>query len=297
MTVEEMRIRKTEMKLTYEKIAEKSGVPAATVKKILGGFTKFPRHKTVLALEKVFSSESSATLYEQMKSSVSDASLLREPPAEYGKKADYQRSSSARDIIVSYPLLPHKRQGEYTEEDRDLLPDDCRTELIDGVLYDLASPITVHQLISMEISFQLRSQIEKCGNDCYVFAAPSDVKISYDNRNILQPDLYVICDTEMIRNGKLTLGPPPFVIEVLSPSTRGKDILLKSWKYATSGVKEYWMVDPDKRIITVKDFEKDPQGTEYTEYGFDDTVPVGISGGHCKVDFGSICKTLDRLEL
>ena len=312
MTIDEMQKRRQKLRLTYKKLSELSGIPVPTVKKILGGSTRSPRHETIVALERVlgagenrlpghqsFPEAPAGGGYQSSPGMPAEGgSILQEAPAPYGSHTQYQWDSSAqKEYPDCYPLLPYKRQGEYTEEDRDNLPDEYRTELIDGVLYDLASPATLHQVISMEISFQLRSQIDICGKDCLVFAAPSDVKISGDNQNILQPDIYVICDHTMLSNKKNTVGAPPFVIEILSPSTRGKDMLLKGWKYATSGVKEYWIVDPDKRCIIVRDYEKDPQGTESVIYTFDDSVPVGISGGHCRVDFASIRDLLDRLGL
>ena len=299
MTIQEMLRKKQELGLTYEEISKRSNVPVPTIKRVLKGTTKAPRIDTILALEKAFRPAHMQNPISYM-DAMPESSTLHETPADYGVSLNYQRDSAAIDIYsqekehTSYPLLPYKKQGEYTEEDRDKLPDECRTELIDGVLYDMASPSYVHQIISGEIYFQLRSQIEKCGQDCLIFTAPSDVKISYDGRNILQPDLYIICDIEMIKNGKQTVGPPPFIIEILSPSTRGRDMLLKSYKYAVSGVKEYWIVDPEQRAVTVRDYEIDPQGTEYGSYTFNDIVPVAISGGHCIVDFSSIRDLLNR---
>ena len=206
------------------------------------------------------------------------------------------RNSTQYRYPDSYPLLPHKRQGEYTAADRDMLPDDVRTELIDGVLYDMASPLPVHQMIAMEIAAQLHNQIDQCGNDCIVFIAPSDVWLTYDDKNIFQPDVYVLCDFTMITE-KHVEGAPPFVIEILSPSTRSKDMLLKSYKYAKAGVREYWTVDPKKRAVVVRDFEKDPDGTTSEEYSFDDIIPVLISGGRCSVDFKVIRDLLNRIGI
>jgi Uma2 family endonuclease len=59
-------------------------------------------------------------------------------------------------------------------------------------------------------------------------------------------------------------------------------------------VREYWIVDPKSRRVTVYDFEHDELPVSYT---FDDIVPLTISGGECGVDFGRICKVLDRYAL
>ena len=75
------------------------------------------------------------------------------------------------------------------------------------------------------------------------------------------------------------------MIEILSESTKKKDSYLKLMKYQNAGVREYWLVDPEKKKVIVYDFEQE----EIPKiYGFDTQVPVGIFGGECKVDFAKI---------
>ena len=310
MKIEEMQNRKKELGYTYAKIAELAGLPLPTVQKVLGGATKSPRYSTILALEKVLAQDPSAA-----------GAPDHHPDAPYPGAGTYDQSflageaspvyasdSSAEDAYSpgsrrpharrrqdSYPLLPHKSQGEYTWEDREMLPQDVRTELIDGIIYDLASPKADHQITLLELSYQLRTQIDQFGRDCMVFVAPSDVWLTPDNRNIFQPDIYVICDYSMIDEDGYTRGAPPFVIEILSPSTRSKDLLLKSYKYHAAGVHEYWIVDPEKKRVTVYDYDRDPEGTENTVYTFDQTIPVACSGGQCKVSFSSIAAALAKI--
>ena len=130
-----------------------------------------------------------------------------------------------------------------------------------------------------------------------VFLAPSDVWLTGDNKNIFQPDIYVICDYTMIGQDGFTKGAPPFIVEILSPSTRSKDLLLKAYKYHAAGVQEYWIVDPENRQVTVYDYGKDPDGTVNTLYSFEETVPVGISGGSCTVDFSGIQAALEKVGM
>ena len=232
--------------------------------------------------------------------------LAGEPQPAYGEAHTPEDESGSRDknrrgkggkAKNSYPLLPWKQQGEYTAEDREALPGDVRTELIDGVLYDMASPKAAHQIVLMNLSNQLFNQISKCGRDCMVFVAPSDVWLTGDNKNIFQPDIYVICDYTMIGKDGYTKGAPPFVIEILSPSTRSKDMLLKAYKYHTAGVQEYWIVDPENRQVIVYDYSKDPDGTVNSRHGFEETVPVGLSGGSCAVDFSGIQAALEKVGM
>lgn len=287
MTREEMRIRKMQLGLTYQQIAEKSGIPVGTVQKVLGGFTKSPRYEVMAALERVLGEENET----------GQASLKYTPAAPQGRIAEpaapYHYGSAAVTYDDSYPLLPGKHQGEYTAEDRDMLPDDVRTELIDGVLYDMASPRLIHQQVLLNIVYQLQEHIDRCGRDCIVMMAPHDVWLMKDNKNILQPDIYVLCDDSMIGEDGYTKGAPPFVIEILSKSTRRKDMLLKAYKYSEAGVREYWIVDPELMQVTVHLYEKDPK-EETKTYSFDETISVGISEGKCSVDFRRVKAVLER---
>ena len=292
MTLDELIKRKKELGYTYADIAEKSGIPLPTVQKILGGSTKSPRYATLRAIEEVLSEVSEGTKRRIYDAGVSVAGMVQETPAPYGSPGT---STEAVRYADSYPLLPHKRQGEYTAEDRDMLPEDVRTELIDGVLYDMASPLNPHQIVVGELYTLLRECISEHQKDCYVFLAPSDVWLTGDNKNIFQPDLYVICDFSMLGKNGYTKGAPPFVLEVLSKSTRSKDFLLKTYKYCAAGVKEYWLADPEKRKVWVCDFVKDPEGVERAEYSFTDKIPIALSGGACSIDFARIAATLARL--
>lgn len=112
-------------------------------------------------------------------------------------------------------------------------------------------------------------------------ASPLDVRLDCDDRTMVQPDLLVVCDRSKFRKG-LVFGAPDLVIEVISRSTRRKDMMLKLSKYEAAGVREYWIVDPDKRKVIVYDFESD---INVRLYDFTQEVPVEIFGGKCKIDF------------
>lgn len=317
MTIQEMQKRKRELGYTYAEIAKRSGLPLPTVQKVLGGTTKSPRYDTILALENVLAPVPDAPSrdpeagfepdppgicgdngYRSPASAFRDILAGENAPAYLSRgSSDGGRTAVSRRLPASHPLLPHKRQGEYTREDRELLPEDARTELIDGILYDMASPKAAHQITLMELSYQLRSQIDQCGKDCMVLIAPSDVWLTYDDRNVFQPDIYVLCDYSMIDMDGYTKGAPPFVIEILSPSTRSRDLLLKSYKYHAAGVHEYWIVDPEKKQVIVYDYDRDPDGTESTVHRFEETVPVAFSGGSCRIDFRKVSSALSKIGL
>ena len=116
------------------------------------------------------------------------------------------------------------------------------------------------------------------------FMAPTDVQLDCDDRTVVQPDVMVVCDRGKYRNGRVW-GAPDLIIEVLSPSTRKKDMTLKQHKYANAGVREYWMIEPKSQQILVYDFEHE----DFPKiYGFSDRIPVLIWDGRCEIDFSMI---------
>lgn len=255
MTLEEMKQQREKLGMTYEELAQKSGVPIGTIQKIFSGTTKSPRYTTLQALERVLSSYESG-----------------------GKKT---RTDFIREGSTAYGA---KKQGEYTLEDYYQIPDERRVELIDGVIYDMASPAMIHQLIAGQLYAELLDCITKHKMDCVPFIAPADVQLDCDNRTMLQPDVFVVCDRSRILKTHI-YGAPDFAVEILSKSTRSKDMNLKHQKYAHAGVKEYWIIDPDKKKIIVYLFGNDP---DVNIYGFADRIPVSISKGVCEIDFAKI---------
>lgn len=208
-----------------------------------------------------------------------------------------------------------KRQGEYTLQDREALPKEIRTELIDGVLYLMASPSRTHQIISGQIYYQLCSFIYTRGGSCTPFIAPSDVRLDRDDFTVVQPDVYIVCfhdeeDSTQVEEEKknksenagkeyadfdspYTEGAPDFIAEVLSPSTKIRDMTIKAEKYRKAGVREYWIVDPVKERVITYIFGDDP---DISISSFDNKIPVNIYGGECLVDFSQIRERVKMYE-
>lgn len=274
MTIEEMKKKKRELGYTNEKVAQLSGVPLGTVQKVFAGITRAPRYATLQALEKAFRPAPTTGC------SADDRSAEDRTEDHYTYPASEEADSAFHESAAPYHV---KKQGEYTLEDYYALPDDQRAELIDGVLYDMSAPTYPHQIIQLEIGYQLTSYIDANHGSCMPFIAPADVQLDCDNRTMVQPDVFVICDREKITRTRAA-GAPDFVVEILSPSTRKKDLYLKLHKYAAAGVREYWLVDPDKLKIMVYDLQEDTT----TLYTFNDQVPVGIFDGDCRIDFARI---------
>ncbi|MBR5178364.1 MAG: Uma2 family endonuclease [Lachnospiraceae bacterium] len=175
-------------------------------------------------------------------------------------------------------------RNDKTIDDYIALPEGTRVELIDGVFYDMAAPTTIHQRIDMLLVSAFESFIKNNKGKCVPFIAPTDVQLDRDNKTMVQPDALVVCDRDKITRERI-VGAPDLVVEVLSESNWYHDMVLKRRKYQNAGVREYWVVVPDKLTVLVYDFENHPDPVEYT---FSDKIPVGIWGGKCEVNFKEI---------
>ncbi|MBR0173446.1 MAG: Uma2 family endonuclease [Lachnospiraceae bacterium] len=203
------------------------------------------------------------------------------------------RIDTLQRIENAMPLYD-EHHGGYTLEDYLALPDDVRVELIDGVFYDMGAPLQKHQLVTNQINIIISNFIAANNGTCVPFMPPTDVQLDCDDKTIVQPDFLIVCDKKKLGDGWRIFGAPEFVLEVLSPSTRKKDMTLKLAKYEAAGVKEYWIVDPEKEKVIVYRFGEE-EDYDISLYGFTDKVGVGIFDNRCKVDFAAIKKYLKRV--
>ena len=258
--------------MEYNRITDCS-IWKCTLGKIFSGQTAKPRKATLEAVKEV---------------------LLEEVLAVREKSAVYETKVNTSGSMVSEPqtayVLPEKKQGEYTVSDYFARDDEVRCELLDGEFYDMGSPSTVHQIIVRELTLLLSLHVRKNKGRCVVLPSPIDVEFEGDDKTILQPDVAVICDRSKIRGH--IVGAPDLVIEIVSPSSRRRDMGRKMSKYCEMEVREYWIVDPEKKKVIVYDFEHD---LDIRLYGFGDRVPVTIWDGRCEVDFAEIAAYLKEL--
>ena len=256
MDLEKLKARKQELGYTNKKISEETGIALGTVQKIFAGVTKTPRWDKIEAIEALLGGRSAG---------------------EYA--VDDRDPSGGTD----------PKQGNYTIEDYFKLPDERRVELIDGFIYDMASPSLLHQAVLGELHIQFYACAEK-HPECELFFAPSDVKLGKNGKTIVQPDIYIVCgrDEEKI---KQMVELPDFALEVVSPSSRSHDMFRKLNKYRFSGIREYWIVDPQRQEIIVYDLEHEAKPETYD---FTAKVPVGISGRECVIDFQRIRQKVER---
>lgn len=282
LTIEEIRKKKAEYGYTNEQLSRLSGVPLGTLQKIMGNETKTPRYETLKALSSVFEKPDPENLADYV---IADPGMVKEEPAPYG----FKHRPIARNQHV------YDRQGFYTLEDYLALPDEQRVELIDGYFFDMGAPTAEHQSICGFLYAELFNYIRRNKGGCMPFIAPTDVQLDCDNRTVLQPDVFVVCDPKRITHARI-FGQPDLVIEVLSPSTKGKDMFIKNIKYRDAGVREYWMVDSRNRQVIVYLFGKDENDFELKTYSFADTVPVHIYNGDLQIDFKEVTDYLLLLD-
>lgn len=277
MTIAEMKEIKEERGYSMAQLSEYSGVPLGTLQKIFSGQTAKPRKSTLDAIEKV---------------------LLGEESVYQGKAYTYQLESSeaqadcVREAAAYRAQFAEKKQGEYTLEDYYALPDERRVELIDGVIYDMSSPLFAHQIIVGEIFAQVREYIEKNKGECVPAIAPVDVQLDCDNKTMVQPDVMIVCDPEKIRRFGI-FGAPDFILEVLSSSTRKKDLTLKLSKYIEAGVREYWIIDPEKKLLLTYDFSEEGMPCIYPLEG---EVGLAIYEEKLKINLEKIAQIIEKYD-
>ena len=179
-------------------------------------------------------------------------------------------TTPARSYDVPTMPLP-----SITWRDVQQMPDDGnRYEAIEGDLYMTPAPTTRHQRVSKRLQYALDRILERPGLG-EVFVAPYGVEFPATGEGV-QPDIVFVAREryEMITEAGI-VGAPDLVVEILSPSTAGRDRTIKLRLYERHGVREYWIVDPDEAAIDVWRFGEDPQHER-----FEGTLPVRLGAEH-----------------
>ena len=186
--------------------------------------------------------------------------------------------------------LPAKKE-HYTFADILAWEGNERVEIINGEIFLMASPFRVHQEISGELFRQLANFLE--GKKCRVYAAPFAVRLfekdgdtPEDVDTMVEPDITVVCDKDKLdKHG--CKGAPDMVIEILSPSTRRHDRLVKLGLYQQAGVREYWIVDPENKSVQV--FLQDGSSflKIHEDYGREDIAKVNVLDG-CFIELSKV---------
>jgi Uma2 family endonuclease len=187
---------------------------------------------------------------------------------------------------VNEPVTPYISHGRlYTYADYLTWADDIRREIIDGMAYLLSAPTRFHAGLSGSIFGKFLNFITKRKGQCKVYHAPFDVRLpkngeTADNEiyTVVQPDICVICDLSKL-DDRGCIGAPDLIVEVQSPSTAKRDLNEKYFLYERVGVKEYWVVFPREKGLTVFLRRENGKFDDGTPYQFEGKVPVSIFQG------------------
>lgn len=176
--------------------------------------------------------------------------------------------------------FPEEKQS-YTYADYLSWPEDVRAEIIEGSLYMKAAPSRIHQKISIELSRQIANYL--VGKDCEVYPAPFHVVLNLDDendreqesKNVVEPDISIICDSSLLDDTGCK-GTPDMIIEIISPSAGRKDKLEKFNKYEQAGLREYWIVEPQEKMVSIFTLQENMRFGRPDLYSSEDRVKVSI---------------------
>lgn len=258
MDILDLKKMKKEAGMTNAEIAELSSVPVSTVNKIFSGATENPRYATLLAIEEVLRKKQKLPFcYDEYRQ---EPCLIQEEAAAYCYKA-----------------------REYSVDDIYKLDERIGFELIDGKLYMMSAPNRMHQFLLSEIVFAMKSFIKQKKGGCRVYPAPLGVRLFKDDKTWVEPDIVVICQKDNLTDEGCS-GAPDLVVEVVSPSNSSYDYLLKMMKYQQAGVREYWIVDPKLKVVSVYNFE---EFSKSGRYEYSETITSNVLEGFeiCINDF------------
>ena len=153
-----------------------------------------------------------------------------------------------------------------------------RYQLINGEVFQMASPSVAHQAMLRELSYQFITWLRE--KPCQVFFAPVDVRLFPEEDNsddtVIQPDLLVVCDEKKLGKNSVN-GAPDLAIEIVSPSNTHRELFLKFQYYLEAGVREYWVIDPEEKKVHVHVYDKGHYVS--TVYKDDAGIPVSVLPG------------------
>lgn len=165
-----------------------------------------------------------------------------------------------------------EQKKHYTIKDIYNLPEGSRAELIDGQVYYMAPPSTVHQRILSFLHLEIGNYIRTNGGACEVFPSPFAVFLFKDDSKYLEPDISIVCDKHKLNEHGCN-GAPDWIIEIVSPGSKAMDYYTKLSLYREAGVRGYWIVDPMKQTLLVYDME---HAAAPVIHSFTDTIKSNI---------------------
>ena len=199
--------------------------------------------------------------------------------------AKLSRYAESEGLLVREEAKDYRTTGRVSYEEYLALVDSSeqRYELIDGEVYLMASPTFNHQIVVNEIAVLFHAYFK--GKRCRSLTAPLDVRLFgfatkfEEDPNVVQPDVIVICDEDKVNEDNKYEGVPSLIVEVLSPSTKGKDIVAKLNLYMKSGVSEYWVIDLESKSVIQYTFSKDRDIQGLNTFKEGDTIQSTVFEG------------------
>lgn len=187
-----------------------------------------------------------------------------------------------------------KLDQKYTYKDYKTWPEEERWELINGIAYNMSpAPKRIHQKVSLNLERIIADFLDN--RPCEMYHAPFDVRLPERNetddkiQTVVQPDIVVVCDENKLDEYGCK-GAPDLIIEILSESTAAKDLSEKMFLYERHGVKEYWIVDPWSKTVSIRHFLQNERKYSPIElYNAGDTITVKLFKG-LQVDLNKLFK-------
>ena len=282
LDIEKLRERKKKLKLTTAEIASMAELPVSTVSKIMTGETKNPSYVTIEKINEVLARKEMLrriyVYFESLKEFIALNPEKSIDQIEYGRKYFKEHSKDydfSGDIYGNLALDKQK----ITLENIHQLGEDKQIELLDGHLIYNEAPNVKHQLLVQNIGRVIDAYISANNGNCRMFNVGINLYFEDDDNTLLIPDIVVLCDDSKLGESGIT-GSPDWIIEVVSPSTRRADYNNKMHKYMCQGVREYWIIDPEKERVTTY-IQGEPM-MAYV-YGFEDVIPVYIYDGQLEI--------------
>ncbi len=284
MTVEELKARKKKLKLTTKALAYRADLPVGTVSKIFTGETKNPSFLTIEKLDAALEKEEKLARLQAYEAAMTQ--YFKEHPEDAGDQKKFEAIYRSRLHLNNEPICYAKPMDDDLEirdnlalQLRPMIASDLTDlgekkayQLIDGRLIVAEMAGVSHQRMVRHIGRQIDQFILDNGGACEVFDVGVNVYLDADEFTLVIPDIAVVCNPSVI-NDKGVWGAPDWIIEVVSASTRKIDYHKKLHKYMDSGVREYWIVDIDRQMVTVC---VNGEPMQVIIYGFNQGVPVTI---------------------
>jgi Uma2 family endonuclease len=189
--------------------------------------------------------------------------------------------------------VPLRKNDElFTYRDYMNWPDDERWELIEGIPFDMSpAPSPYHQEILLNLSFEIKKYLKD--KICKIYIAPFDVRLPEKNQTdedtltVVQPDISLLCDPAKL-DERGCKGAPDFIVEILSPYTAVNDMKYKLMLYEKHGVPEYWIVQPDGKVVMVHRLNEQKRYGRAEIYGKDDTIPFKLKEETIEINLGAV---------